>query len=188
MTRIVAGTWGGRRIAAPAGPHTRPTSDRVREALFSALDSLTDIHGARFADLYAGSGAVGLEARSRGADHVLLVESDPRAVRVIRKNIATLRAAPQATLSTASVAQVLAAGPPDGKPYDIVFADPPYAVPPEEIETMLTALLDGGWLATDAVVVLERSSRGPRLTRVEGITEVRSRRYGETTLWYGRRS
>jgi 16S rRNA (guanine(966)-N(2))-methyltransferase RsmD len=188
VTRIVAGTWGGRRIAAPAGPHTRPTSDRVREALFSALDSLTDIHGARFADLYAGSGAVGLEALSRGADHVLLVESDARAARVIRENIARLDAAPGATLRSAPVEQVLAAGPPDGTPYDIVFADPPYAVLAKEIETMLAALVDGGWLATDAVVVLERSSRGPGPTRVEGITEVRSRRYGETTLWYGRRS
>ncbi len=82
MTRIVAGSLGGRRIGTPAGRDTRPTSDRVREALFSTLDTLTDLDGARFADLYAGSGAVGLEAASRGAGQVLLVESDPRAAAV----------------------------------------------------------------------------------------------------------
>jgi 16S rRNA (guanine(966)-N(2))-methyltransferase RsmD len=187
MTRIVAGRLGGRRISAPAGPHTRPTSDRVREALFSALESMTDLRGARFADLYAGSGAVGLEALSRGAVQVLLVEADPRAGRVIRGNIDALDAAPAARLAPGKVAQVLAAGPPDG-PYDVVFADPPYAVPEEEITAMLAALVDGGWLAADAVVVVERSSRGPEINWVPGITGERSRRYGETTLWYGRRS
>jgi 16S rRNA G966 N2-methylase RsmD len=82
---------------------------------------------------------------------------------------------------------VLAAGP-DGDPYDVVFADPPYAVPDEEITAMLAALVDGGWLAADALVVVERSSRSGPVTWVEGITPERSRRYGETTLWYGRRS
>lgn len=186
MTRIVAGTLGGRRITAPAGAHTRPTSDRVREGLFSALESLTDLPGARFADLYAGSGAVGLEALSRGAAHVLLVESDPKAARVIRQNLAALRA--EATLLTAKVATVLATGPPDGQPYDVVFADPPYAVPDGEISAMLALLLNQGWLAPDAVVVVERSSRSAPLAWVDGITAVRSRRYGETTLWYGRRT
>lgn len=187
MTRIVAGTLGGRRIAAPAGAHTRPTSDRVREGLFSALENLTDLRGARFADLYAGSGAVGLEALSRGAAHALLVESDPKAARVIRQNIAALGLADRATLLTAKVATVLAAGPPAG-PYDVVFADPPYAVPEEEVDLVLAALHRGGWLAADAVVVVERSSRGRPPAPVDGITEVRSRRYGETTLWYGRGS
>ncbi|WP_446218989.1 16S rRNA (guanine(966)-N(2))-methyltransferase RsmD [Micromonospora sp. IBHARD004] len=187
MTRIVAGTLGGRRIAAPPGAGTRPTSDRVREALFSAVQAEKDLVGARFADLYAGSGAVGLEALSRGAEHVLLVESDPRAARVIRENVAALRAAPAARLVTGKVATVLAAGP-DGDPYDVVFADPPYAVPDEEITAMLAALADGGWLAADGLVVVERSSRTGPVTWVEGVTAERSRRYGETTLWYGRRS
>ncbi|MFF0654061.1 16S rRNA (guanine(966)-N(2))-methyltransferase RsmD [Micromonospora tulbaghiae] len=187
MTRIVAGTLGGRRIAAPPGAGTRPTSDRVREALFSAVHSHVDLDGARFADLYAGSGAVGLEALSRGAAHVLLVESDARAARVIRENIAALRAAPAARLVTGKVAGVLAAGPTDG-PYDVVFADPPYAVPDAEITAMLAALVDGGWLAPDALVIVERSSRTGPVTWVEGVTPERSRRYGETTVWYGRRS
>ncbi|MET7670577.1 RsmD family RNA methyltransferase, partial [Micromonospora luteifusca] len=146
-----------------------------------------DLDGACFADLYAGSGAVGLEALSRGARHVLLVESDPRAARVIRENVATLRAGTAARLVTGKVATVLAAGP-GGEAYDVVFADPPYAVPAEEITAVLTALVDGGWLAPDALVVVERSSRTRQFDWVDGITAERSRRYGETTLWYGRRS
>lgn len=188
MTRIVAGTLGGRRIAAPAGQHTRPTSDRVREALFSALESMADVSGARFADLYAGSGAVGLEALSRGAESVLLVEADPKAGRIIRENIALLGAAPRAKLVVGKVATVLGAGPPDGPGYDIVFADPPYGVPPDELTAALAALVDGGWLAADAVVAIERATRSPEPAWVPGLTFERSRRYGETTLWYGRRS
>jgi 16S rRNA (guanine(966)-N(2))-methyltransferase RsmD len=130
---------------------------------------------------------VGLEALSRGAAHVLLVESDARAARVIRENVAALRAAPAARLVTGRVATVLAAGP-DGGPYDLVFADPPYAVPDSEITAMLAALVGGGWLAPDALVVVERSSRTGPVEWVEGVTGERSRRYGETTLWYGRRS
>lgn len=187
VTRIVAGALGGRRLAVPAGDRTRPTSDRVREALFSALESMTDLSGARFADLYAGSGAVGLEALSRGADHVLLVESDARVARVVRENLRALAVGPAARLVTGKVAQVLAAGP-DGPPYDVVFADPPYSVPDADVTAMLAVLTGGGWLAADAVVVVERSSRSPELEWVPGLTAERSRRYGETTLWYGRRS
>jgi 16S rRNA (guanine966-N2)-methyltransferase len=222
MTRIIAGTHGGRRLSAPAGAQTRPTSDRVREAFFSTLDTIVDLTGARFADLYAGSGAVGLEALSRGADRVLLVESEAKAARVIRDNIVALRAGAAARLVTGKVLQVLAgtanagtrnagppnagtrnagppnagtsnaglpnAGPPDGGPYDVVFADPPYAVADAEVTEMQLALVTHGWLAPDAVVVVERSTRGAPLTWVDGITADRSRRYGETTLWYGRRS
>jgi 16S rRNA (guanine966-N2)-methyltransferase len=187
MTRIIAGSHGGRRLAAPAGALTRPTSDRVREAVFSALHSMTDLAGARFADLFAGSGAVGLEALSRGADYALLVESDARAARTIRDNIVALRVGAAARLVTGRVAQVLA-GPPDGGPYDVVFADPPYAVGDDEIVQIQEALLANAWLAPDAVVAIERASRGDPLSWVDGITADRSRRYGETTLWYGRRS
>jgi len=187
VTRIVAGTLGGRRIAVPASAHARPTTERVREALFSTLESLTDLDGARFADLYAGSGAVALEALSRGAAHALLVESDPKAARVIRGNIAALDIGVRATVVTGKVAGVLAGGPPDGQPYHIVFADPPYAVSEGELNGLLALLVDGGWLAADAVVAVERSRRAPA-PGVPGITEIRSRRYGDTILWYGRRS
>src|SRR6187402_151501 len=106
MTRIIAGAHRGRRLSAPAGAQTRPTSDRVREAFFSTLDTMIDLDGARFADLYAGSGAVGLEALSRGAAYTLLVEADARAARVIRDNIVAVRAGDSARLITGKVAQV----------------------------------------------------------------------------------
>lgn len=187
MTRIIAGAHGGRRLSAPAGALTRPTSDRVREAFFSSLDSMIDLTGVRFADLYAGSGAVGLEALSRGAGHALLVESEARAARTIRDNIVALRVGNAARLVTGKVAHVLA-GPPDGGPYDVVFADPPYAVDATEVAEVQHALVDFGWLAPDAVIAFERATRGGAVTWLDGITGDRSRRYGETTLWYGRRS
>lgn len=187
MTRIVAGALGGRRLAAPPGAGTRPTSDRVREALFSTIESMVDLDGARFADLYAGSGAVGLEALSRGAAHVLLVESDARAARTIRANIAALDAGPAVRLVPGRVGSVLDAGP-DGPSYDIVFADPPYSMTNEEIATTVAALVGGGWLTADAVVVIERATRSGPVPQVEGVTDMRGRRYGESTLWYGRRS
>jgi 16S rRNA (guanine(966)-N(2))-methyltransferase RsmD len=184
VTRIVAGSFGGRRIATPPGRDTRPTSDRVREALFGSLGPLD---GARFLDLYAGSGAIGLEAASRGAAHVLLVESDPKAARTARENIALLGAAGQVSLTTARVSQALAAGP-SGAGYDVVFADPPYAVAEREITEMLAGLVERGWLAPDATVVVERSRRSPEPAWVPCITGERCRRYGDTTLWYGRGS
>jgi 16S rRNA (guanine966-N2)-methyltransferase len=187
MTRIVAGTLGGRRLATPPGAGTRPTSDRVREALFGALETRVDLDGARFADLYAGSGAVGLEALSRGAAHVLLVESDARAVRIIRDNAATLAAGQRVRVVAGKVGTVLS-GPPDGGPYEVVFADPPYALPDPDLHAMLVALVAGGWLAPGAVVVVERATRSGPPPDVQGVTPERSRRYGESTLWYGRRS
>jgi 16S rRNA (guanine966-N2)-methyltransferase len=191
MTRIIAGAHGGRRLSAPAGAQTRPTSDRVREAFFSTLDSMADLSGARFADLYAGSGAVGLEALSRGAGHALLVESDARAARTIRDNIVTLRVGAAARLVTGKVSQVVA-DQPEGGPYDVVFADPPYAVSDDEITELQHALVSNGWLAEGAVLVFERATRtavrGTPLSWVDGVTADRHRRYGETTLWYGRRS
>src|SRR5205085_8232482 len=117
MTRLVAGRYGGRRIATPPGRDTRPTSDRVREALFGALG---DLAGLRFLDLYAGSGAIGLEAASRGASAVLLVESDPRAGKVIRENIALLLAGPVARLAPSRVEHVLPGGPLGGPSHTVV--------------------------------------------------------------------
>lgn len=187
VTRIVAGRLGGRRLDPPPGSRTRPTTDRVREALFSTLESLTGLAGARFADLYAGSGAVGLEAYSRGAGHVLLVESDPRAGRAARANIAALQVAPAVQLVTAPVQAVLAAGV-GGPPYDIVFADPPYTLAGDQLAAVQRGLLDGGWLAGEAVVVVERATRSAPLRWVSPLAGLQPRRYGETTLWYGRRS
>jgi 16S rRNA (guanine966-N2)-methyltransferase len=186
MSRIVAGVLGGRRLATPPGRATRPTSDRVREALFSTLATLLDLDGARVADLYAGSGAVGLEAASRGASHVLLVESDPRAARIARDNVSALGVGDRVRVSQATVRQALAVRP--EAPYDLIFADPPYGVPGAEVDAMLTELVRGDWLAEGAVVVVERSGRDPGVAWVPGITAERGRRYGDTMLWYGRRS
>lgn len=180
----MAGRYGGRRLRTPDGRDTRPTSDRVREALFSALESMTDLDGARVLDLFAGSGAVGLEALSRGAAHALLVESDARAIRVIRDNIATLGAA-GAAVAPGRVGTVLGAGP-QGGPYDVVFADPPYPLTEPELTAALAALVEHGWLAPDAVLVVERATRSPEPSWVQGVTGDRGRRYGESTLWYGR--
>jgi 16S rRNA (guanine966-N2)-methyltransferase len=183
MTRIIAGEAGGRRIRTPSGEKTRPTSDRVREALFSAVDSaLGSLRGLRFLDVYAGSGAVGLEARSRGAGTVTLVEHDRRTAKLIRENIRTLGMS-EVVVVVAPAAQALAR-PPDA-PYDVAFLDPPYALPVGDVESDLRSLADHGWLAPHAMVVVERSSRGPGPTWPVGLTPDRSRRYGETTLWYG---
>lgn len=143
-----------------------------------------ELAGARILDLFAGSGAIGLEALSRGAAFALLIEHDQRAVKAIRANIAALSAR-DAKIVTGKVAAVLSAGNQDA-PYDLVVADPPYPLTETELTNVLQALTSGDWLAVDAVVVVERSSRSPEPTWVEGITGERSRRYGETTLWYGR--
>ena len=186
MTRVIAGAVGGRRLATPAGRDTRPTADRVREALFSTLDSLTDLDGCHFVDLFAGSGAVGIEAASRGAARVLLVESDPKAARVARENVATVGLGRIVTVSPSPVASVLPGGPPAGVAADVIFLDPPYAMGEDELGAVLSGLVGHGWLAPSAVLAVERSSRSPEPAWVPGLTGERSRRYGETMLWYGR--
>jgi 16S rRNA (guanine966-N2)-methyltransferase len=184
VTRIIAGQAGGRRLAVPAGRSTRPTSDRTREGLFATATAVRGgLDGAAVLDLFAGSGAVGLEALSRGAADVLLVESDARAARVIRENIASV-GLPGARLVTDRVERVLARGP-DGPPRDFVFADPPYAATGEEIERVLTALAGQRWLAPGALVAVERATRSGSLAWPAGYVSDRCRRYGEATLWYG---
>ncbi|NUT44009.1 MAG: 16S rRNA (guanine(966)-N(2))-methyltransferase RsmD [Thermoactinospora sp.] len=183
MTRIIAGSAGGRRLAVPPGRGTRPTSDRAREGIFLTLDSLYGLHDARVLDLYAGSGAVGLEALSRGAAHALLVESDPKAVRTIRANIQSL-GLDGAELVADKVERALAKAP--AAPYDIVFADPPYALSDAEVTRTLELLRDHGWLIDDGLVAFERETRGKPLMWPEGYVEERVRRYGEASVWYGR--
>ena len=184
MTRVIAGTAGGRRLAVPPGNGTRPTSDRAREGLFSTWEALHGIEGSRVADLYAGSGAVGLEALSRGAVHALLVEADARAARTVRENVAAL-GLPGAEARTGRAGQIVT-GPAPAEPYDLVFLDPPYAVADEELREILLTLRSGGWLSEDAVVTVERSTRGGSFGWPDGFEPLRSRRYGEGTFWYGR--
>ncbi|MER5641190.1 16S rRNA (guanine(966)-N(2))-methyltransferase RsmD [Kitasatospora sp. NPDC002227] len=185
MTRVIAGTAGGRRLAVPPGRSTRPTSDKAREAMFSTLESLRGtIHGARMLDLFGGSGAVGLEALSRGAEHVLLVEADASAAKVIRENVRTL-GLPGAEVRADKAERVIVGVPPQA-PYDLVFLDPPYVVADDTLREMLITLRSGGWIAADALVTVERSTRGGEFGWPEGFEALRSRKYGEGTLWYGR--
>jgi 16S rRNA (guanine966-N2)-methyltransferase len=181
---VIAGEAGGRRLAVPDGRNTRPTSDRAREGLFATIVSLTgSLDGARVLDLYAGSGAVGLEALSRGASHVLLVENGARAARVIRDNIAAI-GLPGAELATDRVERLLARGP--SAQYDVVFADPPYALAADEVTTMLQALHHNGWLAPGALVIVERATRSGPVSWPAGLQPDRARRYGEATFWYAK--
>jgi 16S rRNA (guanine966-N2)-methyltransferase len=185
MARVIAGEAGGRRLAVPDGRNTRPTSDRAREGLFATIVSLTgSLAGARVLDLYAGSGAVGLEALSRGAEHVLLVESGSRAARVIRDNIEAIGLA-GAEVLTDRTERVLAKNP-DSGPYDVVFADPPYALAGDEVSAMLNALVKQGWLAPGALVIVERATRSGPVSLPAGLEPDRARRYGEATFWYAR--
>jgi 16S rRNA (guanine966-N2)-methyltransferase len=186
MTRIIAGSARGRRLAVPDGRSTRPTSDRTREGLFSALDAaLNGFGGLRVLDLYAGSGAVGLEALSRGAAAALLVDSDRAAVRVMHANLDTL-GLPGARIAIERV-EHLAATPCTEEPYDLVYLDPPYPMPAEDLAGVLVALADNGWIAPGAMIAVERASRGPEWQWPAGFDALRSRAYGEGTVWYGRR-
>lgn len=182
MTRVIAGVAGGRRLAVPGGTSTRPTSDRAREGLFgTVLSALGTLDGKRVLDLYAGSGAVGLEALSRGAADVLLVESDARAASVIRANIDAV-GMPGAAVVSGRVERLLAR--PAEAAFDLVFADPPYAVTDGEI-TMVLSLLARGWLADGGLVAVERATRSGPLDWPPGYLPGKSRRYGEATFWYG---
>jgi 16S rRNA (guanine966-N2)-methyltransferase len=183
VTRIIGGTAGGRRITAPSGHQTRPTTDRVREALFSSIEAWCgSLQGLRFLDLYAGSGAVGLEAWSRGAGVVTLVEADRSTARLIGHNARALGFA-KADVVAAPVAGTL--GRPPAAPYDVAFLDPPYPLTEDELAGDLRGLDQQGWLVPGAMLVVERSSRSPEPTWPRGIRRKRSKRYGETTLWYG---
>lgn len=184
MTRIIGGTAGGRRISTPSGDKTRPTSDRVREALFSAVESWCgSLSGLRVLDLYAGSGAVGLEAFSRGAGVVTLVERDRRTARLIGDNIRALGFTERVEVFAEAVRTTLSR--PPRAPYDVVFSDPPYPQPADDVDRDLAALVEYDWLVPGALVVVERGTRGRLLSWPRGIRAAREKRYGETVLCYG---
>lgn len=178
MTRIIGGVAGGRRIAVPPRG-TRPTTDRVRESLFNILTARHDLTGAAVLDLYAGSGALGLEALSRGAASALFVEADPRSAGVIARNIDTLGLT-GAAVRRGAVAAILAAG--AASPVDLVLADPPYDVGAGEVEAVLTALVSHGWADTGTVVVVERPAAGASLAWPAGWSAWPPRVYGDTRL------
>ena len=185
----MAGTARGRRLETPSGGATRPTTDRVREAFFSVLASWNgtadraveeQLAGLSVLDLYAGSGAMGLEAASRGAHPVLMVEADARTHDVVRRNIALTGLA---ATSRCARAESVVGVPNPGNAYDVVWLDPPYTVGVETLNPLLASILANGWVRHDGVVVVERSGRGPA-PELPG-TDAWDRRYGETTLhWF----
>ena len=182
--RIIGGAAGGRRLAVPSRG-TRPTSDRTREALFSTLASLCgQWSGVRVVDLYAGSGAFGLEALSRGAAEAAFVERDRSALRVLQANVDAV-GLPGATVMPGDVDDVVSRR--CDRPFDIAFLDPPYALPLERVTDVLRLMSEKGWLARGAVVVVERDAReGREPWPDQGWEPVRQRDYGDTALWYGR--
>jgi 16S rRNA (guanine966-N2)-methyltransferase len=182
VTRIVSGMAGGRRLKVPPSG-VRPTGDKAREGLFNSLGSLLDLEGATVLDLYAGSGALGLEALSRGAAQVVFVESGSRVLPVLRANLAAV-GLPGGRVVARSVPTVVAGRAPAR--FDLVLADPPYTTPLAEVLGVLDALVAGHWLAEDAVLVVERSSREPPWEWPTPLRGLRDRRYGEAVLRYGR--
>lgn len=183
MTRVIAGEYGGRRLQVPPGAGTRPTSERTREALFSALVSTHDLDGGPFIDLYAGSGAIGVEALSRGATSAIFVEKDARAAAVIRTNLDQLGLNGRSTVLVTAAESALTAL--AGLAAMTLFADPPYDLPTEDLGAVISAIVQAEGVHHDALLVVERSRRD-RWVWPAGVEGVRDRRYGDTHLWYGR--
>jgi 16S rRNA (guanine(966)-N(2))-methyltransferase RsmD len=189
VTRIVGGRLGGRRLHPPRGAATRPTTDLVREALASSLLSMRPLSGVRVLDLYAGSGAVGLELVSRGAAVAVLVERDARAARQLRETVAALGVTDVVQVVQSSAASLLAQPLEERRvpTFDVVYVDPPYALRQDALEHVLARLArpGDGWLASDAVVVVERDRRTEGPIWPPSLRPGRRRDYGDTTLWYG---
>lgn len=182
MTRIIAGEARGLRLDVP-GSGTRPTSDRVRESLFGALESADVIVGARVLDLYAGSGALGLEALSRGGASVELVERSRASASVVRRNAATVTKAVRKRSARVHESAVLAFLKRTAGTYDLVFTDPPYDLDDEAMTADLVALAP--LLSEDAVVVIERARRStPPDVAAAGLEVFREKHYGDTAIWW----
>jgi 16S rRNA (guanine966-N2)-methyltransferase len=179
--RVIAGAAGGLPLVAPKRGSARPTTDRVKESLFAALgpDRLVD---ASVLDLYAGSGALAIEALSRGASRAVLVDRDHTAVDAIRRNLATTRLRGQARVQSSTVATFLGGKPPAERPFDVVLLDPPYDTSAADVTRLLEALDDSGWLAPGATVVLERSSNAGPIAAPESWENAWERGYGDTLV------
>ena len=183
MTRIIGGRAGGLRLESPRGDATRPTSERVREAVFSTVESWSgSMHGSRVLDLFAGTGAIGLEAWSRGADAVMFVESDRVAAELIRKNAAHV-GCEVADVRWGKVDRVLASS--RATEFELVYVDPPYPLSSDDVDQVLAALAHRGWLAVDAMVIVERSARARQPAWPTGLLPGRAKKYGDTRIWYG---
>lgn len=192
MNRIIAGSRRGRQLSAPSGNRTRPTTDRVREALFSAVAAWAgtageqadhQFDGLSWCDLYAGSGAVALEAASRGATQVTAVESDRRTARIIADNAAALDL--EVAVETARAEEFSQRVPPGA--VDVVFADPPYEVSSAALGEVLAQLVEQGWIAADGLVICERSTRDPEPVWPVSPADTWRKEYGETVLHFWQR-
>lgn len=184
MSRIIAGAAGGTPLASVPGSLTRPTTDRVKEALFSRLDAFGIIAGSRVLDLYAGSGALGVESGSRGAETVDLVEFDAKATSVCQRNadlINGVLARKAVTVHRSKVESFLERTPGEVS-WDLVFLDPPYPLDEAAVSAVLAKLADH--LTPAALVVVERSSRSPEPGWPEGLERFAEKKYGETRLWF----
>ena len=179
--RIVGGALSGRRFAGPKGDATRPTAERVREAMFSALAARGAVEGQRVLDLYAGTGALAVEALSRGAARAVLVEHDRREAAVARRNLEHTGFTAVARVLATDVARFLTGAPPAEAPFGLVCCDPPYEAADPVVDAVLAHLATPGWLAPGALVVVERpvgSALGappawePRFARTYGDTLV----------------
>jgi 16S rRNA (guanine966-N2)-methyltransferase len=177
---VVAGEHGGLRLVVPKGSRTRPTSDRVKESVFGALGA-GRLTGANVLDGYAGSGALAIEALSRGAARATLIDRDPRAIDAIRRNLASTRLADRATVRRRGFGGYLAGRVPD-VPFDLVLLDPPYDVSGPELARVLDALATPGWLAEGACVVVERSAAAGPPALPEGWRVTWERVYGDTLV------
>jgi len=176
--RVIAGSHRGRRLSGPRGTSLRPTSDRVREALFSILG--TRVTGGRFLDLYAGTGAVGIEALSRGAASVTFVEASPSTAALLRKNLDTCHLAERARVWVGLTGTFLQRRDRWDGPYNVVFADPPYAAR-DELD-VLAGLGRAGLLTRDAVIVVEQASLDESPERIGPAILIRRYEYGDTVL------
>jgi 16S rRNA (guanine966-N2)-methyltransferase len=185
MTRVVGGTWGGRRLVTPTGETTRPTAEKVRAALASSLYATGGLDGARILDLYAGSGALGIELVSRGASSAVFVEQDRAALTALRANIAALGASTQLTVIPGDVAAFAARSAGVG-PFDVVVADPPYDLSTDALADVLTGLHRAGLLAPHADLVIERGRKSGPPEWPAPLEGVRTKKYGDTLLCYGR--
>ena len=181
--RVIAGTAGGRRLSAPKGDLIRPTTGRVKEAIFSALVARERVARANVLDLYAGTGALGIEALSRSAARAVLVENKRAALESLRRNLSVTATAAAASVVTADAAAFMAAKPPPDAPFDLVLCDPPYDLESAALDAVIAPLGRREWTSEDALVVVERPV-GVAPPRVEGLRVAWERTFGDTLVFF----
>jgi len=181
--RVIAGSARGRRLVVPDGDQVRPTKDMAREAMFSALDARGALEDATLLDLYAGTGALAIEAISRGATTAVLVEWDRSALDCIRANLEVLDVRRDVEVVSRDVGRFLVGSPPPDAPFDLVFIDPPYSTPDSDVTELLARLAAPGWLTSDAIVSVERPLRHP-VVPPPGLSTGWERSFGDTLLTF----